>query len=399
MKFLAVLAATAAALNNGLGLTPAMGMNTWNSLRCEGITADAIKLFADETVKKGLDKYYKYVNIDDCWHEKERDPATQKLVPNKAAFPDGMKAVADYVHGKGLKLGIYTDRGTTTCAGYPGSAGFEELDAKTFAEWGIDYLKEDSCHASTDHETAFAEYGSMRDALLNSGRPILFSLCGWSSWYGPVGQSLGNSWRMSGDINTWADFTKAIGVLDDNKMHQFASAGAFNDPDMLVGSNDQDAIHLTPDQSRSQFSTWAIVASPLLIGSKVAIMNDFDIETYTNADVIAINQDPLAKAGFKVQGNVTTQSVWARSLANGDCAVLLLNAADTAADMTCNADCLRQACPDAHTLSFSVYDTWAHAKVGAKSNLVVAALGAGASVLYRLTPIPMYGQEEASVVV
>ncbi len=234
-------------------LTPAMGYNTWNDFRCNGISAANVMAVADKIIELGLNfAGYHYVNIDDCWCT-GRENGTNVLIPDPVAFPNGMKAVADYVHSlvcwhstascintnflirvilQGLKFGIYTDRGTNTCAGRPGSQGYEALDAQTFASWGVDYVKEDSCNAPSDPPSAFQQYGTMRDALnavrfcqrylfvcsfisdldvlVQTGRPIYFSLCGWNSWYAPVGWTLGNSWRIAGDCNQWPSVYNAI---------------------------------------------------------------------------------------------------------------------------------------------------------------------------------------------
>ena len=186
---------------------------------------------------------------------------------------------------QGLKFGIYTDRGNLTCAGRPGAGGHEQLDAETFASWGVDYLKEDSCNATQNHDEAFYEYGLMRDALnqvklrcfsplhhgAQTGRHIYFSLCGWHSWYSPVGSGIANSWRISGDCNKWLSIVEAI--LVNQALSHNAGPGGWNDPDMLVGSSHLAAVYNTPDQSRTQFSLWSIMAAPLLIGSNILNMS------------------------------------------------------------------------------------------------------------------------------
>ena len=277
-------------LNNGVGLTPAMGYNTWDDFRCGGINASNLYKVADSIVKLGLDELgYRYLSLDDCW-AKSRDAATGIIQPDPVAFPAGMKAVADYVHSKGLLFGIYTDRGEQTCVGRPGSAGFETIDAQTYAKWGVDYLKEDSCNATGNHTQAFAQYGLMRDALNATGRAIYFDLCGWSSWYAPVGKTLGNAWRVGYDVNNWGGvFNNALQV--DKHLAAFAGPGGWNDIDALIGSSTSTAVHLTPTQSRTQFTLWCLLSAQLIIGGNILNMTAFDLETVTNKEMIAINQD------------------------------------------------------------------------------------------------------------
>jgi len=389
----AVLIASTFALNNGVGLTPAMGYNTWNDFRCNGITAQHVTEVADKIVALGLSAVgYEYVNIDDCWAVSRGSDG--RLVADPTAFPNGIKAVADYVHSKGLKFGIYTDRGPRTCAGRPASAGYESIDAQTFADWGVDYLKEDSCYATQDHGVAFHEYGLMRDALNKTGRHIYFSLCGWNAWYAPDGWSLGNSWRIAGDCNEWPSIYNAIRTNEG--LTQYARVGGWNDPDMLVGSSPQAAVHNTPDQARTQFSLWAVMAAPLLIGSNVLNMSTYDLQTYTNAEVIAIDQDSLGQQGAVVWSNCpaftspaknvadvpSCQQVWARPLQGGAVAMVLVNYAASTEMVTCDAACFAKA-----GLSKAVArDLWLHRDIGVVSQYNTQVAGNGASVTIKLTP-------------
>lgn len=289
-------------LDNGVGLTPAMGYNTWNDFRCGGINAENVKKVADAFIAYGLDKVgYEYVNIDDCWAV-SRDSTTGVIVEDPQAFPEGMKAVADYVHGHGLKFGIYTDRGTATCVGRPGSQDHEAIDAQTYAAWGVDFLKEDSCNAPGDHQEAIAQYALMRDALNATGRPIYFSLCGWSSWYAPEGAKLGHAWRYGYDVNNW-NGAWSNSIAPSPSLAQYAGPGAWNDPDALIGSTEGSAVTLSKTQSRTQFSLWAMMAAPLSIGSNILGMSAYDLETYKNTEVIAVDQDVLGKQGTVVWDN------------------------------------------------------------------------------------------------
>lgn len=221
----------AAALDNGAARLPYMGYNTWYDFECDNINATNAMALADRMVSLGLDKLgYKYLNLDDCWAV-GRDNNTRVIQEDSKAFPQGMKALADYVHSKGLLFGIYTDRGTATCAGRPGSSGFEDVDAQTYAAWGVDLVKEDSCNAPDDLPTAQAQYGKMRDALNRTGRPMVFNLCGWHPWYAQIGGALANSWRINGDGGSWpAVVTNAVTNAD---LAWYAGPGALKPPDEL----------------------------------------------------------------------------------------------------------------------------------------------------------------------
>jgi len=357
------------ALENGLGRLPQMGYNTWNDFGCN-VRAQDLMDAADAVIRQGLDTAgYTYVNLDDCW-AKGRD-RNGVIYPDPIGFPKGMAVVTDYVHSKGLKFGIYTDRGTMTCARRPGSFGYEIVDAQTYASWGVDYLKEDSCFASNDHATAFQEYGRMRDALNATGRPIFFSLCGWADWYAPPGASLGNSWRISGDCTTWPTVLTAINV--NAQLAKYAAPGGWNDPDMLIGSNTSTSFHLLPYQSRTMFSLWAVMAAPLLIGSNIKSLSPWDLATYSHKGLIAINQDALGKQGIRVGGanlvsarpnpNQTTWNVWAKPLAaQGQVALHFINAAVNAQDVTCDNACFKRAGLTA--ASYKIIDVWSGNQIG-----------------------------------
>jgi alpha-galactosidase len=288
-------------------------------------------------------------------------------VADDVAFPHGIKYIADYVHSKGLKFGIYTDRGTKTCAGRPGSEGYEKKDAQTYASWGVDYLKEDSCYASSDHNTAFQQYGLMRDSLNATGRDIYFSLCGWNSWYAPEGWSLGNSWRIAGDCNTWPNVQNAIDV--NVPLTNYAKPGGWNDPDMLIGSDPSTAAHLSQAQSRTMFSLWAVMAAPLLIGSNIRSLNAWDLQTYSNTEIIAVNQDPAGKQGVRLSGGnlvngASSYNVWGRKLQDGSAVLNFLNNNNkTAEDITCEGACFT-ALGFKSTDQLKVRDLWSHSDIG-----------------------------------
>ncbi|MEZ0074770.1 NPCBM/NEW2 domain-containing protein [Planotetraspora sp. GP83] len=321
---LTAVAAPAQALDDGLALTPPMGFNNWNSTHCRAEFNEAmVKGIADIFVSKGLkDAGYQYVNLDDCWALPQRD-ADGNLVPDPKRFPDGIKALADYVHDKGLKLGIYTSAGTKTCntAGFPGGLGHEEQDANLFASWGIDYLKYDNCN--NQGVDAVQRYTKMRDALKATGRPIVFSICEWGQnkpWL--WGKEVGHLWRTTGDINdTWP---RTLSIIKANlPLAQYAGPGHWNDPDMLEVGNGG----MTDTEYRTHFGMWAIMAAPLLIGSDLRKATPATYEILENREVIAIDQDPLG-----VQGAVLKSAnggwVVVKPLKNGDEAVALFNETD-----------------------------------------------------------------------
>lgn len=291
----ALLISAVFSLENGLGLTPQMGWNSWNHYWC-GINEKLIYSTIDKIVETGLAAAgYNYINLDDCW-QKSRD-ANGRIVPDPDGFPNGIKPLADYAHKKGLKFGLYSDAGYKTCAERPGSLGYEEIDAKTYAEWGVDYLKYDNCF--TDGSAPEKRYPVMRDALLKSGRDIFYSMCEWgvndpAKW----AKSVGNSWRTTGDIND--SWNSMIGIIDQNdRWYEYAGPGGWNDPDMLEVGNG----HMTTDEYKIHFGLWALSKAPLLIGCDVTNMSKETFEILTNSEIIAINQDKLGVQGHKIKTN------------------------------------------------------------------------------------------------
>ena len=275
--------------------TPPLGWNTWNTFGAN-INEQLILESADAMVESGLlDAGYKYLVIDDIWHLKERG-ADGRMVPDPQKFPHGMKYVADYVHAKGLKFGMYSCAGYFTCAGYPGSYDYEWIDAQTFAEWGVDYLKYDFCfHPTTVRPDTL--YKRMGLALANCGREILFSACSWGSentkqWIKETGA---NMWRSTGDI---VDSWESIKMLAQSqlKAQEYNGKGCFNDMDMLVvGMNGRGNVGFkgcTTEEYRTHFSLWALLNSPLMIGCDIRSMDEDTRSILTNRDVLAINQDP-----------------------------------------------------------------------------------------------------------
>ena len=314
--------------DNGLARTPPMGWNSWNKFA--GRIDDAtVRGIADAMASSGMKQSgYVYVNIDDTW-EAGRD--AQGNIQTNKKFPD-MKALADYVHKKGLKLGIYSSPGPDTCAGYEGSYGHEEQDAKTYAAWGIDYLKYDWCGARTlytDQEMP-AIYQKMGDALRATGRPIVYSLCQYGridvwKWGADVG---GNLWRTTGDIrDTWESMTR-IG-FGQNELAEWARPGHWNDPDMLEIGNGG----MSETEYKTHMSLWAILAAPLLAGNDLRSMTPAVLEILTNREVIAVDQDKDGKQGKRVWKS-GDQEIWSRPLAGGALAVALFNRATEATKVT-----------------------------------------------------------------
>ncbi|KAK8656499.1 hypothetical protein V6N13_098448 [Hibiscus sabdariffa] len=340
-------------MDNGLGLTPQMGWNSWNHFQCN-INETLIKETADAVVSTGLAAVgYNYINLDDCWGELDRD-SQGNLVPKASAFPSGIKALADYVHSKGLKLGIYSDAGTQTCSQtMPGSLGHEEQDAKTFASWGVDYLKYDNCQNTG---VSPKERGQEDPAT-------------WAP-------SIGNSWRTTGDIqDNWDSMT---GIADQNdQWASYARPGAWNDPDMLEVGNGG----MTTEEYRCHFSIWALAKAPLLIGCDVTSMDNVTFELLTNKEVIDVNQDKLGVQGKKVKKDGDLE-VWAGPLVNNRVAVVLWNRGSSMANITAywsDIGLKPSTVVDAR-------DLWAHSSESVDEDQISAEVESHACKMYTLEP-------------
>ncbi|MET8022728.1 NPCBM/NEW2 domain-containing protein [Streptomyces avermitilis] len=363
-------------LTDGLALTPPMGFNNWNSTGCRPeFNEDMVKGTADIFVEKGLkDAGYQYVNLDDCWALPSRDP-NGKLVPDPARFPGGIKAVADYVHSKGLKLGIYTSAGTKTCndAGFPGALGHEYSDAQQFADWGVDYLKYDNCN--NQGVDAKLRYTTMRDALKATGRPIVYSLCEWGEnkpweWASDVGQL----WRTTGDISdSWGSM---LSILKQNlPLAPYAGPGHWNDPDMLEVGNSG----MTDTEYRTHFSMWSIMAAPLLIGSDLRKATAATFDILDNKEVIAVDQDPLGKQGTVLSSEGGRWAV-AKEMKDGSRAVALFNETDSAQRITTTARAV--GLPKAH--AYTLRDLWQHRSYNT-AGTISATVPAHGTVLVRVS--------------
>jgi alpha-galactosidase len=318
-----------------LARTPPMGWNSWNHFFCD-INDALIRQTADAIVASGMrDAGYRFVVIDGCW-QGSRD-AAGNIVPDAKKFPSGMKAVADYVHSKGLKFGLYSDAGSKACDGSPGSLGYEDRDARQYAAWGVDYLKYDWCY--TDGVDPKIAYTTMRDALRATGRPIIFSMCEWGlshpwTW----ARGVGHMWRTTPDILPCWDCTGPSGqpggwslILDAQVgLEKYAAPGGWNDPDTLeVGNytvllNGRTYPGFSPVESRAHFSFWALLAAPLMAGNDVRQMPPDVRDVLLNRDVIAVDQDPLGIQGNKVRDDGDME-VWAKPLVGNSHAVILFN--------------------------------------------------------------------------
>jgi alpha-galactosidase len=371
---LAVSTAWRSAPRARLALTPPMGWNSWNHFGCN-VSDSLIRGTADAMVSSGMrDAGYRYVVIDDCW-QVSRDPSGT-IVADAQRFPHGIKALADYVHSKGLRFGIYTDAGTKTCQGRPGTLGYEERDARTYASWGVDYVKEDWCNANG--LDAPAQYTKFRRALDRTGRPIVLSICEWGvnqPWeWAP---RAGNLWRTTDDISdNWASM---LSNLDQSAQHSsVARPGAWNDPDMLeIGNGGMSA-----DEYRAHMSLWAMQAAPLIAGNDLRTMSAETKEILTNAEVIAVDQDSLGAQGMLVSSGPPEGQVWSKPLRDGSRAVVVLN---------------RSTSPDSISVSFArvgirgdsatVRDLWSHTERGRFSRDYKAVVGGHSALMLRITPL------------
>ncbi|HET7612515.1 MAG TPA: glycoside hydrolase family 27 protein [Gemmatimonadaceae bacterium] len=355
-----------------VALTPPMGWNSWNHFGCN-VSEALIRETADAMVSSGMrDAGYRYVVIDDCW-QVSRD-ASGTIVADPQRFPHGIKALADYVHSKGLKFGIYTDAGTKTCQGRPGTLGYEERDAQTYARWGVDYVKEDWCNS--DGLNAIAQYTKFRRALDATGRPIVLSICEWGvnqpwDWAPRVG----NLWRTTDDIgDNWASM---LSNLDQSAQHSaVARPGAWNDPDMLEIGNGG----MTPDEYRAHMSLWAMQAAPLIAGNDLRTMSPETKSILTNAEVIAVDQDSLGAQGTLVSSGPPERQVWSKPLRDGSRAVVLLNRGTA-------PDSIRVSFRRAgiHVDSAAVRDLWRHADLGRHRGSYSALVAGHSAVMLKLS--------------
>ena len=379
-----------------LAETPQMGWNSWNKF-AGNINEQMIRDMADAMVKEGLlDAGYIYLNMDDCWHG-QRD-ADGFIQPDAKRFSSGIKALADYVHSKGLKFGIYSDAGRKTCAGMPGSFGHEYQDAIQYARWGIDYLKYDWC--SSEDINPVGAYGLMRDALRAAGRPIFFSMCEWGSskpwtWAAEVS----HSWRSTGDIcavfdkkpeRSWEN--SIMTILDQNApLRKYAGPGHWNDPDMLEVGNG-----MSVNEDRAHFTLWCMMAAPLILGNDICNMSDDTRAIILNRQVIAIDQDKLGVQGLRLKSENGIE-YWFKPLVDGEWAFCLLNRSLEPQTVTIDWQQLCFTDEEVSKLStdfdkkvYTITDLWAanakQAKAGTTAKTKKVNVPSHDVVLYRLTP-------------
>jgi alpha-galactosidase len=365
-----------------LALSPPMGWNSWNYFGCDHVNEKVIREITDAMISSGLkDAGYEYINIDDCW-QVGRDTKGRIMV-DSVKFPSGMKALADYVHSKGLKFGMYSDAGTHTCGGRPGSKGFEYHDAQSYAEWGVDYLKFDWCN--TQGQDVIESYTIMRNALYAAGRPVVFSICEWGQnqpWQ--WADTIGHLWRTTLDITDrwdgtrWGNQLGWVNILEKQVgLEKYAGPGHWNDPDMLEVGNEG----LTLNEARAHFTMWCMLAAPLICGNDLRNMSEEIKKILTNKEIIAINQDTLGKQGFKIydEGNF---EIWQKPLSGGDIAICFLNLENSEEEFTVdwNNIGIKEMIGE-----FQIKDLWKNEFSGITSEPFTFLLPARDVLIYKLT--------------
>lgn len=377
----------------GLAPTPPLGWNSWNHFGCN-VSEATLKSAADMMVSSGMKAAgYQYVVVDDCWQGTRDADGFIRADPTR--FPNGMKAVADYVHAKGLKFGLYSDAGWKTCGGRPGSRGYEFQDALTYARWGVDYLKYDWCN--TEGLAAEGAYQTMRDALFAAKRPVVFSLCEWGGskpWL--WGKDVGQLWRTTGDVHKCFDCVvdhgtwKSWGIMQILDMQEGLRAHAgperWNDPDMLEVGNG-----MTAAEDRAHFSLWAMLAAPLMAGNDLTRMSPATKEILTNAEVLAVDQDRLGVQGFRAY-KLGELEVWAKPLSGGNLAVAFLNRGAGTASLRFDwrehriEDLVSKTDFDFRKATYQLRNLWTHKAIGSTKTDLLLKVPAHDVVMLRLSP-------------
>ncbi len=337
--------------SNLIASTPPMGWNSWNTFG-HNMNESVIRETAEALISTGLkDSGYNYIVIDDCWSIKDKRDGNGDLIADPEKFPNGIKALADYVHEKGFKLGIYSDAAEKTCSGYPGSYGFEEQDAQLWAAWGIDFLKYDYCNAPQEQSVAMERYARMGEALRNTGREFLYSLCEWGNqsphlWGRKVG---GHTWRVSGDVydswvnlwlNTWYSIGIDVSIDIANEVHEYGGPGGWNDLDMLVvglkGKGQIAGSGMSFVEYQTHMSLWCIACSPLMIGCDIRKLDSDTASLLMNREVLAVNQDALGIPAKRVK-QIGQCEIWTKRLADQSVAVSVINRSSRPEDVTVKA--------------------------------------------------------------
>jgi alpha-galactosidase len=408
--------------DNGLAITPQMGWNPWNRFKGD-INETLIIEMGQAMIDTGLNKLgYEYVNLDDCWQISRN--SSGYIQEDKTKFPSGMRYLRDQIHslgtGSNLKFGLYSDSGTLTCQKRPGSFGYEDKDAASYAEWKIDYLKYDNCNGNGMGGGIRARYQTMHDALNATNHPILFSMCEWgvqdpATWAGPIG----NSWRTTGDIR--ANWNSITSNLDkNNNWYMYAGPGQWNDPDILeVGNIYGD---LTIAEQRSHFTLWCLIKAPLLLGNDLRSIPPEIMEIISNPEIIALNQDPLGKQGYRRWSSSSSSSsssstststsleyedtnnkmgveVWAGDLAGGDVAVVLFNRSNKTESITAKfSDVTDVNVYMDVDIGASIYahvrNLWEHSGLGVHHDKVSVIVPSHDVVALRLTNITVQRQHQ-----
>ena len=378
---------------DNLALTPPMGWNSWNTFQTN-INEQLVKDIADIFVKSGLkDAGYTYIVLDDGWMAHKRD-SLGNLVADPVKFPHGMKALADYIHSKGLKFGLYNCAGSKTCGGYPGSRGHEYQDALKYASWGVDYLKYDWCN--TDKLNAEGAYITMRDALYAAKRPVVFSICEWGDnqpW--KWGKDVGHLWRTTGDITACWDCElnhgswSSWGILRTINMRkgirQYAGPGHWNDPDMMEVGNG-----MTTNEDRSHFALWCMVAAPLIMGNDLRKASKETLDILTNKEVIAIDQDSLGIQGFKFS-DADSLDVWVKPLEKNDWAVCFVNRNSKPYQLEYNwaehpvSDTVSGRSVEFENTVYNIRDLYQHKDIGTTKKTLKANIPVHGNLIVRLT--------------
>jgi len=378
---------------DGLAMTPPMGWNSWNTFQTK-ISDSLVRGIADVMVSSGMkDAGYTYLVLDDGWMAMDRDKITGDLVPDPKKFPNGMKVLVDYVHAKGLKFGLYNCAGTKTCAGYPGTRGYEYQDARFYASLGIDYLKFDWCN--TDGINAKEAYATMSKALKLAGRPIVFSLCEWGTnkpW--EWAENVGELWRTTGDISALFDgyidhgTWKQLGVMPiadlQNGLRKYAGPGHWNDPDMLEVGNGMSVA-----EDRSHFSLWCMLAAPLIAGNDLRKMTKETNAILTNKEIIAVDQDAAGMEGFLYKSKDSLE-IYVKPLSNDDWAVCFLNRSHTPMKVNFNwkteviTDTLFKKTMNANEHTYKIRNLWAMSNMGDTQKPLTAMLPSHDVIVVRL---------------